>query len=304
MGLAGLTLTSCRKASNAALSDQSQSTKDVNSVNNAVNATADDAANAAGQVKSFSGKTNSGWWNSAVLCGASTVDTGTPGHHLITITYDGTTVCNGVVRSGTVTVANNTGTPWSQMGAELTITITNLHVTDQVTGGSYTINGTHTITNETGGLAWEILAGTAPANTTVTHRNISSNMTVTFADGSQREWTVDRTRRWSNVSGYVTVSVYAEGAGNVTETGTNRYGESFTNKITSPIEACNQGCAWRPHTGQWEHDIAGRSAVVAFGDNASGVHIGTPTTPCGTNYGYYITYSNGTNTWPRFVSYW
>ena len=302
MGLVGLTLTSCRKAATATASDDSQSSKDVNSVSNAINATADDAANAAGQVKSFSGKTESHWWSSAVLCGATTVDTGTPGNHVITITYDGTTTCNGVIRSGTVTISNAGGVLWNQAGAQLTINMNNLHITDPVTSAAYIINGTHTITNETGGLAWQVIAGTALANTTVSHRNTSSNMTITFADGTQRSWTEDRTRSWSNANGHITVSVYSEAAGNVSETGTNRYGQSFTNIIMDTISANNNAsCTWKPYIGKWEHQVGTRSATVVFGTNAGGTQIGTPTT-CG--LGYYITYTDGSRTLQRFVAYW
>ncbi len=301
--LSAITLSSCKKASTAA--DDSISAQDLSAVSSAIHATSDDATSAAGQVKSFSGKTEGVWWNTAVLCGASTVDSGTAGNHTITITYDGTSTCNGMIRSGVVTIQNANGIVWNTAGAQLTVNYDNLKVTDVVSGETYTVSGTHTITNETGGLAWRVIAGLAP-NTTVTHRNQSSNMSITFPNGSQRTWTVDRTRSWSSNSNSstITVSVYSEATGNVTETGTNRFGDAFTNTIISPVTA-NNNCMWRPYTGKWEHQILTRMATVTFGTDPSGTQVGTPTY-CGSygTYGFYINYTNGTITRNKFVSYW
>src|SRR6202040_3449085 len=81
---AAITLNSCKKSDNISAYDDSVSAQDNATISNAVNATTDDAANAAGQVKSFSGKTD-GWWNSAVLCGVMMVDSGTAGNRTITL---------------------------------------------------------------------------------------------------------------------------------------------------------------------------------------------------------------------------
>jgi hypothetical protein len=295
-----ISLNSCSKAGETA--DDSVSAKDNNSISNAINATSDDAAAAAGQVKSFSGKTD-GWWNSAVLCGVTLVDTVGAGPGKISITYDGSTTCNGVIRSGTITVQNNSGIRWNTAGSQLTITITNLKVTDPRTLGSFTINGTHTITNKTGGLAWEVVAQLVPSGTTVTHRNQSSNMTITFADGSQRSWNVDRDRSWNLTGSTVTVTLSSENTNNEDSWGTNRYGTAFTNQITENISANNNNlsCIWRPYTGKIVHKIANRAVTVTFGTDASGTPMGSPTT-CAD--GYYITYTRGNKTAYAFVPYW
>lgn len=298
-----LTINSCKKATTNT-TDDSTSTLDNNSVSNAVNATTDDAAAAAGEVKSFSGKTEAHWWNTAVLCGASAVDTGTPGNHLITITYDGTSTCNGITRSGTVTVSNTSGIPWKNAGAIIQVTFTNLKITDLVTNSSYTLNGTHTITNETGGLAWRVIAE-LDQNTTVTHRHQSSDMTVTFDDGSQRTWNVDRTRSWSSsTSGSVntiTVTVSSENGGSIDSWGTNRNGKTFTNVINSPISANNNAsCTWKPYTGKTTHTVDNRTATILYGTNSSGQQIGSATT-CGD--GFYVTFTKGTRTTSVFKQY-
>jgi hypothetical protein len=311
IALSILTLTSCKKATTASAADSSVSAQDVSAVTTGVNTSSDDAAAAAGQVKNFSGKTDGGpWWTvtgfPTILCGATTVDSGTAADHTIRITYDGTSNCNGIIRNGTITIQNTNGIKWDSIGAELTISYDNLQVTDVESNNTYKINGTHKITNERGGLAWKVVAGLSSGP--VSHRNTSSNMSITFPDGSQRTWTVDRTRTWTASTSLsnptVTVSIKSEASGNVSETGTNRFGETFTNTIISPVSA-NSNCAYRPYTGEIQHQVNNKTVTVLFGTNPSGTALNDPAY-CGSygTYGFYITYSNGTRTIPRFVSYW
>ena len=299
-----ITLNSCKKTGTSTV-DESVSAQDNTALTNGINATSDDAASAAGQVKSFSGKTD-GWWNSAVLCGVSVVDSGTAGNRTITITYNGTTSCNGITRSGTVTIVNNSGIPWNTAGSVLNITFNNLAITDVVSGYTYTVNGTHTLTKETDGLEWQVIAEVV-TNTTVTRKN-TGNMTITFPDGSTRSWTVNRTRSWSSVvsgnKNVITVRVYSEAAGNVDVTGTNRFGNTFTNVIADTIAANNYsaGCYWKPYEGKTIHSVNNRTVTVLYGTDASGNQANNPT-QCAA--GLFITYTkaNG-NTATRFVSYW
>lgn len=299
IGLSGMVLTSCKKASSSA-KDDSISSQDANNVSSVLNTTSDDAASAAGQVSSYKSiiLNNS---NANLLVGATITDTSSTG---IIISYDGITPCNGIIRSGTVTITNTGGIAWHLAGAQLTVTY-NLTATEILTGYTYTFAGSHIVTNETGGLAWKVVGGLA-AGTTVTHRITSSNMQITYPNGEQRAWTVDRTRSWSSNSGNTlyTVSLYSEATGGVTEQGTNRFGDAFTNTIIDTISATNN-CSWRPYQGTWQHQVNGRTATVVFGTNTLGTHVGTPTY-CGSYgvYGYYITYTNGTNTYYKFVSYW
>jgi len=306
-----ITLNSCKKTETPSTTDDSVSAQDVASISNGINATGDDASAAAGQVSSFAGKSPD--QNTAKsldshllsLCGTTIVDTGTAGDHLITITYDGTTMCNGVIRSGVVTIANNSGIPWKDAGSVITVTYNNLKITDAVSLASYTVNGSHTFTKETAGLEYQVMLGLA-TNTTVVRRNQGS-MEITFPNGETRTWTVDRTRSWGSVVtgnlNTITVSVYSEASGNVDVTGTNRYGTDFTNTINTAIEANNNtGCIYKPYQGSVTHAIANRTVTVLYGTNPAGVSIGTPTT-CGD--GFFITYTkNGNLRATRFVYYW
>jgi hypothetical protein len=295
-----LTFSACKKTETTAVTDDSVSAQDVSSVNNALDLTSDDAASAAGQVQSYSGKSLGGWWQA--LCGASIVDT--TGRQLV-ITYDGSSGCFGIRRSGSVSITLSNG-PWRNMNAILTIVYNNLVVTDLVTGASFTINGTHTITNETGGLAWKIAFGLV-TNSNVKHHN-EADITVSFPNGSQKTWMVNRSREWSSTvtgnNNQITVTVYSEAPGGVDVTGINRYGNQFTNTILTNIMADNNpACPYKPYQGKVQYVVANRSTTVLYGTDANGNPIGTPTI-CG--LGYFITYVNTSNghTETRFVGYW
>jgi len=313
VAILALVFSSCKKdGTTATTEDNSISAADVASVSSGLDETNEDAGAVVGGVRSYPGP-RSDFFNRYILCGSVTVDTGTPGDRLITITYDGSTTCNGMERSGSITIANNSGIPWNQQNSVITVTYNNLKLTDVMTGAYYTINGMHTITNETGGLAWQVIAQLVPSGTTVTHRNVSSDMSITFANGEKRTWTVDRSRTWNLTGQLITKTVFAQGANNVTESGTNRYGHDFTNQISAAIMSNNQaGCVWDPYQGGFSHvvnttstqseQITDRTTSVVFGTNPEGVQIGSATT-CGD--GYFITYTNSSGqTKTKFVGYW
>jgi hypothetical protein len=300
-----IALNSCKKEASAITSDDSISAQDNATISNAMNATSDDAVAAAGQTQSNSEKSDHSSFNFSVFCGLTLVDTGTPGHRFITITYDGTTNCFGVIRSGTITIADTSGLLWQDAGAVIIIAYNNLKVTDVMSGNSYTIQGSHILTKETAGLEWQVMAGIA-TNTTVATRN-QAGMSITFSTGAQRDWKVDRTRSWGSVvaDGHntITTNVYSEGPGNVELSGMNRYGQSFTETILTAIEANNNArCLYKPYAGETQYITSNRTTTVVYGTNPEGVRIGSSRV-CGD--GYYITYvgERGTTT-HRFVSYW
>jgi hypothetical protein len=304
IAVSALMFSSCKKDNSGTTEDDSISAADVASVTNAVDQTSDDAATVAGMTYSFSGKTESfGQWftiyhNGWPVCGSTTIDTG---GNTITINYDGSTACHGVIRSGSITVTIPGNETWKNAGAILTVNY-NVKFTDAVTLGSYTLTGTHTITNETGGLAWEIVAQIPQSVDSVAHKIYSTNMEVTFPNGQTRQWNVDRIRSWSGSGQTITYTVQSDG-GNNTETGMNRFGNNFTNAIAVPIAANNQtGCVWKPFQGTFVHTVNGKTTTVVYGTNSSGTPIGSPTI-CGD--GYYITVNNGVSTTrTRFIGYW
>lgn len=295
-----LTLSSCKKEDTT---DDSVSAQDHGNISAAMNSVSDDATSAVGQVQSLSGKTEG---VVITLCGA-TVETSDSGNKRILITYDGTTNCGGIRRNGTVTITLSSGTHWKDPGAQLTVAFENLQVTSVGTGETYTISGSHTVTNVSGGLAWQIMNQTV-VNTTVIHRH-TGQMEITFPDNSHRTWTLDRTRKFisDNTSGtnIITVSVYAEGANNVDASGTNRRGDTFSNSILQPITvsststACGNNWMRKPVSGEFKHEVANRSLDIVYGVDSYGNAVTS-----GCPYGYQITFTKNGHVRTKVVQYW
>jgi hypothetical protein len=293
------TLNSCKKETTE---DDSVSAQDAGTITTAMSTSGDDASASAGQVQAFTGKTQGLY---QALCGVTLLDTSSI--HQITLTYDGTSDCFGITRSGTITVALTNGTHWQDVGAQLTVTYNGLKVTDVISGASFTLNGTHTITNQLGGLAWKLAYGLVTNDSTI-HNFTSSNMSITFPNGSQRTWTFNRSREWTSavVGGHNTITLtdYTTNSGGIDVTGTNRYGNAFTNAILTPISSDNNvGCLYKPYQGKTQHVVGGRTTTVTYGTNLTGTQDGSATV-CGS--GFYISYVNANNghSASRFVPYW
>lgn len=301
IAVAALTLNSCKKENGT---DDSQSAKDATAMSNALNATSNDADLAAGQVSGISGKTN-GAIHLGALCNSAVISDTSSTNKEITINYTGGFSCNGVIETGTVTVQLTSGNYWRDTGAVLTVTITNLQFVDVATGGTYTLSGAYTITNVNGGLLYDMFVNGASGPIIRRHQTIASQpMTITFANGSARTWTFDRTRTFSTYNGLINVSLSTQAVNGVSMSGTNRYGENFEDILSSPIQATNNtGCLWKPWTGTWDHMIGNRTATIQFGTDINGNPVGTEGN-CVNGEGYFITYSNGKRTLTRFVEYW
>jgi len=80
-------------------------------------------------------------------------------------------------------------------------------VTNTKTSDYVVLSGTHTITNVTGGLAWKIMQSTTG---TVTHRHEAKDFTITFSDGTTRQWSVNRLRTFANNGTVKTVTVSSD----------------------------------------------------------------------------------------------
>ena len=296
-----LVLNSCKKDTSTT-ANNGTSAADSNTFSAAIDGLSSDASAAAGQVSGFAGKTAN--WAPVLACLNAVADSGNG--QTITISYNGAASCDGLYRSGTVTVTLAGGTLWSNAGSQLNVTITNMKITTLL-GSSYTLNGTYTITNETGGLAWEIVAGVTQ-NATARHKVTSSNVSITFSDGTQRTWNVNRSTSYTSVvsgsKNTITVSIFSENPTNAGQDtwGTNRYGQSFTTTIADTISSNNNlNCEYRPFTGQYVYHLGSVYATITFGTNSAGASEGSPTT-CAP--GFYLTYTNGTANEAEFIAYW
>jgi hypothetical protein len=193
----------------------------------------------------------------------------------ITITYNGTNCLGNRIRTGKIVLSMPANTRWKDAGAAVTINFQNYKVTRVSDNKSITINGSKTLTNQSGGLLLH-LAVSGP----VTHIVSSSSIAVSFDNGTFREWQVARKQVYSYSNGVVLTITGNHTDGAVTgiaEWGTNRFGNPFTTIITSPL-VIKQDCSFRLTGGAVEHTTPNFSGTTTFGLDASGNPTGCPGT--------------------------
>ena len=301
LAVVAVSLSSCKKSESS--TDDVVSAQDHTTVSQHLNASIDDASNAAGGVGTMAGKTD----GFATIAGA-TINYSDTSHGIVTITYDGTTVVDGYFRrSGvvTITLVNYPTVHWRDAGAQLDLNFDNVQVTNAFTGGQFKYNGIHHIVNMTGGLAYQLMNGTMTG--TVKHHHTATGLTVTLANGATRQWNVDRIREYNNtgLANGISMSVYsgnpAGQQANVDAWGTNRNGESFYNQILTPIVFNNSCGNYRqPNSGEVKHVVSNRTLDVLLGVDQSGTAVSSTSCP----YGYKVTYTQNSHTYTRIVQYW
>lgn len=256
--------------------DQSRVSGDMDDVANDADATLEASATFSGRVQSSANVTS--------LCGATAVADTTGATKKITITYNGNNCQGTTLRTGSVVISMAKDARWKNAGTAITLSFQSLKIKRLSDNKSITINGTQTITNVSGGLLLQLAA--LP---NIVHTITSSNMSITFDDGTQRTWQVARKRTFTYSNGVVLTITGIGTSGNLTnvaEWGTNRYGHAFTTSITGPL-VFRQDCSGRLTAGEIKHE-GFATAMATFGLNASG----QPTTCPGTgNYYYRLAYT-------------
>ena len=112
----------------------------------------------------------------------------------------------------------------------------------------------------------------------IIHTISSSNMSITFDDGSQRTWQVARKRVYSIANGgTITITGnHTDGAVNgIAEWGTDRFGNAFTTIITQALKI-SASCDFRLISGQIQHSRLNSSASVTFGLDKDGNAVSCP----------------------------
>jgi hypothetical protein len=191
----------------------------------------------------------------------------------ITITYNGTTCMGNRKRTGAVLITMPANKRWKDAGTAITVTYQNLKVTRVADNKSITFNGSHTLTNVSGGLLISL-----SARPSITHTLTSNNMNITFDNGTQRTWQVARQRVYTYNNGIVIsiTGTHTEGTKTgIAEWGTSRAGQAFTTSITQPL-VIRQDCQFRLTAGQVKHEQRNTTATTTFGLNATGGITGCP----------------------------
>ncbi len=229
-------------------------------------------------IEATSGISGRGEQVQSLICDATVVVDTISNPRTITITYNGTNCLGNRTRTGVVVLSMNHGVRWKNAGAVINVSFQNLRITRLSDNKSITINGTQTYTNVSGGLLVNL-----PALGTITHTITSSNMSITFDNGAQRNWQVARRRVFTYNNGIVITitGTHTDGAvTNIAEWGTNRFGGTFTTSTLEPI-IIKQDCSFRVTGGKLKHVTPLVTATATFGLNSAGV----PTTcPAGSYY--------------------
>jgi hypothetical protein len=274
---ASLFFTSCQKDSSGNTDDVATEASAHNDDESRVSSEIDAAANDADLVL----ESTAGFYArdpQSIICDASIAVDTMSNPRTITITYNGTNCLGNRTRTGVIVISMAQGVRWKNAGASVSLSFQNFKITRISDNKSITINGTKTYTNVSGGL----LINLASLNS-ITHTITSSNMSITFDNGSQRTWQIARQRVFTYNNGVVITTTGTHTEGNVSgvaEWGTNRFGRAFTTSITTPV-VIRQDCNFRITAGKVTHTLPAFTSSATFGLNAQG----SPTTcPAGAFY--------------------
>ncbi|MES2734179.1 MAG: hypothetical protein V4714_20700 [Bacteroidota bacterium] len=186
-----------------------------------------------------------------------------------TLTFSGDNCDATRTRTGQITVNIADGKKWKDANAVLTIVFKDYKVTRKSDSKSLVINGTHTLTNVSGGLLKDLVTGKRTAD--IQHK-VGGKPSITFDDNTKREWTVSRFKTYKKLMGdnfQVTISGDPT-MQNVAVTGTNRAGRAFTTVISTPI-VVNKTCGLsKPVSGVVIHQGIERELTVTFGVDING----------------------------------
>jgi len=282
-----LVTSSCKK-NKEFKKENGQTSEDNRNVQSQTDQGVSDANTAIGNYSSLSGRSAALPSVMTTICGA-TIDTN--GMHLgtIKINYDGT-VCNNRKREGSIrlTIQNYAGgVRWKDAGCVLKVDYLTYKVTRASDDKSIQFDGTHLVTNVSGGTWWDLYIGTlASLIHTVTS---SGDLTVTFESGQTA--TCNLNRKFTYVWANPVLTCTGEGTGthnslsNLENYGTTRDGDEFTSEVKTPV-VWNTTCgAWAPIHGEVNIVVANKefNLVGTFGVNASGdpVNVGANDCPYG-----------------------
>jgi len=291
--LTGIVLTGCKKDNNSATQsdsdlqtqsdDQTRVSNENDAVGDDVNASLSASGSITGSNESPSvryGVTTDGGGldtlKNAPICDAVVVADTVSNPHTLTITYNGSNCAGNRTRTGVVVISIPAGVHWKDQGATVSVSIQNLKITRNNDKKSITFNGTHLYTNVSGGSFTQLYLGTLAS---ITHTVTSSNMSITFDNGTQRTWSIARQRVYTYVNGVAKVTLtgtHTDGATQgISEWGTNRFGNSFTTVISQPL-VISSGCSFQLISGQVQLTNAAGMTTITFGLDVTGVATGCP----------------------------
>jgi hypothetical protein len=271
----GLLFTACKKSdttensttTNAQMATQAD---DESMLSDEMDNSAADVSTAVEADASFSG-------NNSVLdrliCDASITFNKDSDPMTMTLTYDSSSCSAARTRSGVIVISMAKGTEWKNAGATVTVTYHDLKITRALDKKTIVINGSHTYVNVNGKLLSQ-LASSGP----IVHNILSSNMSISFDNGTARTWNISRKHTFTYDNGVILTITGLHTEGDVTGIaawGMNRFNNAFTTVISTPL-VVKQSCNLRITEGVVTHTTAAYIATVTFGLDATGVVTGCP----------------------------
>ncbi len=295
-----LVSTSCRKGK-AFRKEDGQTSTDNNNIQSQSDQGVSDANTAIGNYTAMSGRNAALPSVLATICGA-TIDTNGMYLGTIKINYDGT-VCSNRKREGSIrlTILNYAnGVRWKDAGCVLRVDYIAYKVTRASDDKSIQFDGTHDVTNVSGGTWWDLLVGT---KTSLIHTVTSNgNLTVTFETGQTATCNLNRQFTYTWASNILTCVGEGTGAynslSNLENYGTTRDGDAFTSQVTTPV-VWNTTCgAWAPIKGEINIVVQSKdfNLVGTFGVDASGNPVTVAANDCAYGWKLYWKYKNRTKT--------
>lgn len=220
----------------------------------------------------------------------------------ITLTFTGDEQCTpNRKRTGKIIMTLPKGTAWRSAGAVATIKYEDFKVVRLNDQKSVTVNGTQTYTNVSGGIVWDAYELQDSIVRTLT----SSNMSIKSDSAEVRTWSIAKkyTSKYDQQSGLITkiTGTHTEGnTANIAEWGVNRFGRAFTTTIDAPI-VHNMECSKHITGGTITHKTNIYTVTSTFGLNAEGVASGCPGYE--ENYYFRVQATAGNRTFDELIAY-
>jgi hypothetical protein len=207
--------------------------------------------------------------DSIAICDAVIALDTANGDRQITITYNGTNCALDRTRTGSVVITWPEAQLWRDSGAVVTVQFNKLAITRLSDNKTITLNGTHTYTNVSGG---SLITLPNQPGTSITHTITSSNMQITFDNGTQRTWNVARQRVFTYNGGYIITTTGLQTVGSTTgisEWGTDRFGMAFQVAILE-ARVITESCSWQMTGGKVALSNSVGTTTITYGLNSTG----------------------------------
>lgn len=252
-----------------------------------------DINNSLSEIPAFGRLSHSASILSSPLCGV-TIDSSQIANKILFYNFDGITPCFSPsrTRAGQIKVELTSGTHWSDVGAELTLTYINFKIVRLSDNKSIKFNGVKTLKNINGNDWLGFLLSTA----TLKYQERALNIAVVFDNNLNAVWNSARITEWSLIPATANPNIpYAHiafssigdttlnGHTSVDIWGVNRFGSSFTTYYNAPVVSNTYCGLWRFNSGELAHAVDGNTFTLTLGVDQNG----NPT-PYACAYGYKV----------------